>query len=305
MKLFLFLLLLLSSPGVSAAPLPDIFATPPAPAPPRLLPHLPGDLARDRLERMSKVLLSSDTVAVAQIGQPESPLSPARAKAVLASLSDLVLDDALYVGNTDYDGRDKSRAVVLQIGEFGHQVQVSVGRDKPLLTITREDGVQWVTANYLPVVPKVVKLLRAIDPDDPGPNMTLVKAPPLPSTKGVPPSVLTRIATLKPGMTRADVLHQFTPNGGLSSTYSSRYVYRKVISSTGKSSAPLEVPGGTVQVNIDFAPQDADILWLDGRGLWLHQSEYESQHTAAHYSELPSDIVLRVSAPFVGYMAVD
>jgi len=306
MKLFLFLLLLLISPGVSAGPLPEMFLPPPAPAPPHLFPHQPGDLARDRLGKMASALLTASKVCPVNSGLPQPALPPTHAKAVIAALSNLVLDDSLYVGDAHYEMQDKGSRVTLVVGDFGKEVTVSVYRDKPLMTIRSEATYGSVDANYLPVLPKVVKLLQAIDPDDPSLNITLVGVPPsLPSTKGIPPSVLTRIARLKPGMTRADALYQFTPSGGLFATYSSRYVYRKLISFTGKSSAPLEVRGGMVQVNIDFAPQDADIIWLDGRGLWLHQSGYESQHTAAHYSELPSDIVLHVSAPFVDYMAVD
>lgn len=306
MKLLLFLLLLLISPGVSAAPLPDVFPALPAPAPPHLFPHQPGDLARDRLGKMAPVLLTASKVCPVNSGLPQPALPPTHAKAVIAALSDLVLDDSLYVSDAHYEMQDKGSRVTLVVGDFGKEVIVTLWRDKPLMTIHSEAAHGWVAANYLPVLPEVVKLLRAIDPYDPGLNMALVKAPPpLPGVKGVPASVLARIATLKPGMTRASVLYLFTPSGGLFATYSSRYVYRSAISFTGASSAPLEVPGGTVQVNIDLAPHDADVVWLAGRGFWLGQSEYERQHTTAHYSGLSGDIILRVSAPFIDYMAVD
>lgn len=313
MKLFLFLLLLLSSPGVlTASPLPDILPPPPVPAlslPPLLplplpAPHELGDLARDRLGKMAPVLLTSVRVSVGGFGKPVLP--PDRAKAVIAALSDLVLDDSLYVRDAKYDRQDKSRAVVLEIGEPGKEVTVSVWRDKPLMTITRDYPGGRVNANYLPVLPEVVKLLQAVDPDDPGLNMTLVKAPPpLPSTKGIPGSVLTRIATLKPGMTRAGVLYLFMTEGGVSTTYWNHYVYRKVFALDGKPSDPLEVPGGLVKVNIDFAPPDANIVWLAGRGFWLGQYEYQESHDRPGLSERPGDIVLQVSPPYVQYMIVD
>lgn len=312
----LYLLLLLSSPGVLAAsPLPDILPPPPVPvlslSPllplPLPAPHQPGDLARDRLGKMASLLLTTSKVAVAQIGQSASPLPPERAKAVLAILSGLVLDDALYVPKADYEMQDKSRRVILVMGDFDRQVTVSIWRDKPLMTINSEAAHGWVTANYLPLLPEVVKLLHTVDPDDPGLDRALVKAPsPLPSTKDIPVSVLTRIATLKPGMTRVGVLYLFMTEGGVSTTYWNHYVYRSGVPSTpSQPDDRMQVPGGLIKVDVDFAPQDADIVWLGGRGFWLHQNDYESQHKTPNYWGMPNDIILRVSAPYIQNMIVD
>ena len=314
MKLLLSLLLLLISPGILAAPLPDIFSPPAVPALslPALLPqplppaHPSGDLARDRLEGMTQVFLSSDKVAVAQIGQPASPLSSERAKVVLAALSGLVLDDSLYVADAQYEMQDKSSRAILIVGNAPHCITVSLWRDKPLLTIMRDDGNRWVAANDLLVLPKVVKLLRAVDPNDPGLNRTLVTAPSAPSTEGVPASVLTRIATLKPGMTRADVLRLFTTEGGVFTAYWNHYVYRSAVSSKpGQHDGMFGVPGGLVKVNIDFAPPDADIDWVDGKGFWLGQNKYSASHNQFGLSGNPDDIVLKVSPPYVQQMILD
>lgn len=299
MKLFLLLPLFLLSSGVFAAPAPLPSASHAS--------HVPGDLARDRLEGLSKVLLSSDKVALAQMGQPASPLSPERAKAVLARLSDLVLDDSLYVRDAHYEMQDKSSRVILLVGDFAQKVTVSIWRDKPLMTITRDDGNRWVAANDLPVLPKVVKLLQAVDPDDPGLNMTLVKVPPpLPSTEGVPASVLTCIATLKPGMTRTDVMRLFTTEGGVSTTYWNHYVYRSGLASKPTSHDDMmQVSGGLIKVNVDFAPQDADIVWLAGRGFWLGRNQYPASRDQFGLSGNPHDIVLQVSLPYVQQMILD
>ncbi len=311
MKLLLSLLLLLISPGVQAAPL-DNFPPPSVPAlslPPVLPlplppPHQPGDLARDRLGEMAPVLLTAVRVSVGGFGKPV--LTSAHAKAVIAALSDLVLDDSLYVSDAHYDGQDKSRAVVLEIGEPGEAVTVTVWQDKPLMTITRNYPGGRVYANYLPVLPKVVKLLRTVDPDSPGLNRTLVTAPSAPSTEGVPASVQKRIATLKPGMTRADVLHLFTTEGGISTPYWNHYVYRSgVPSKPGQQDDMLGVPGGFVKVNVDFAPPDADIVWLSGRGFWIRQAQYQQSHDRLNHFGNPSDIVLKVSPPYVQYIIID
>lgn len=306
MKLLLFLLLLLISPGVSAAPLPDIFPALPAPAPPHLFPHQPGDLARDRLGKMAPVLLTASKVCPVNSGLPQPALPPTHAKAVIAALSDLVFDDSLYVSDAHYEMQDKGSRVTLVVGDFGKEVIVTLWRDKALMTIHSEAAHGWVAANYLPVLPKVVNLLRATDPDAPGLNMTLVKAPPpQPSTKGVPASVLTRIATLEPGMTRADVMRLFTTEGGVFTTYWNHYVYRSVVPVAREPNAPLMVPGGLVKVNVDFAPPDADTVWLDGRGFWLGRNKYPASRNQFDLSGNPNDIVLQVSPPYVQQMILD
>ena len=328
MKLLLPLLLLLISPGVLAAPLPEMFAPPAVPVLrlPALLPlplppaHQPGDLARDRLRGMDALVLSSNQVSVERLGQPNAALPSTQAKAVLKCLSDLVLDDALYTEDAAYDmsGFNTSNSEVLVTGKLGHSVAILIRRDKPWLTIMQSDYDKMVITNDLPVLPKVVKLLRAVDPDGPGLNMALVTVPPpLPDTENVPASVLTRIATLKPGMTRADVMRLFTTEGGISTTYWNHYLYCNtvplpgkpsdpmMVSFPGKPSDPKQILGGFIKVNVDFAPQDADIDWLGGRGFWLHQNDYGSQHKTPNYWGNPNDIVLNVSPPYVQGMIVD
>ena len=294
MKLLLSLLLLLISSSVSAAP-------------PSSTVHVAGDLARDRLGKMAPLLLSASRVSIGGLDQPA--LSPAHAKAVLAALSDLVLDDALYVKDAEskpmvHSVPDQSTPKTVVVGLLEKSVTICIWRTRPVLTITRFGSSQQVIADYLPVLPKVTRLFQVIDSSDPGLNFApvTVQASP-PSTTGIPASVLAQIGTLKPGMTRADVLRMFTTEGGLSSTYWNHYVYRSLVpSKPGQQHNMLGVPGGFVKVDVNFAPSDADVDWIDGQGFWLHQSEYEKTHTPARYDGLPSDVILRVSSPYVQYM---
>ena len=209
--LFLMLAALLPSGFVSAAPA-------------RVGPHVPGDLARDRLQGMDSLLLPSDHVWVARTGQVGTLLSPAQAKTVAARLSDLVLDDALYVEDAPDEWNGNSET--LTVGEGLRSVTISIRRDKPYLTIMRGGGNRRVTTNYLPVLPKVIGLLQAADPDDHSLSTFHPLPSPVPVVKGIPASALARIATIKPGMTRADVLHVFTTEGGLSTDYWNHYVYQ-------------------------------------------------------------------------------
>ena len=313
MKLLLSLLLLLISPGLLAAPPPDMFAPPTVPAlslPPVLplpLPpsHPSGDLARDRLGKMAFVLLSASEVSLAQPGQSQSVLPPARAKAILGALSDLVLDDALYVGDANYEMPETGSRVRLVLGDFGKEVTVTLWRDKPLLTISSESAHGWIIADYLPVLPKMVKLLREIGPNDPGLNMALVTAPSAPSTEGISSFVLTRIATLKPGMTRADVRRLFTTEGGPFTPYWNHYVYRSMVPVPGEPDAMLRISGSLVKVNVDFAPPDADIDWVNGRGFWLGKNQYRPSRNQFSFSGNPDDIVLKVSPVYIQQMILD
>ena len=289
--LLLMLVILLPSGAVSAAPTGSG-------------PHGPGDLARDRLQGMDTILLSSDQVGVARSGQYVPPLTPAQGKAVSARLADLVLDDALYVEDAKDDLKGNSETFT--VGKWGQTVSVSIRRDKPYLTIMRFDGNRRVTANYLPVLPKVIRLLQAADPDDHSLSTFHPLPSPLPVAKGIPASALARIATIKPRMTRADVLHVFTTEGGPSTTYWNHYIYRDYgLSAIGQQDGLVTVKGELIKVNIDFAPRDADIVWFSGRGFWLHQSDYRSRSGQPRFNGGPDDIILRVSPPYLEYMIVD
>ncbi len=273
-------------------------------APARIGPHVSGDLARDRLQGMDSLLLSSDQISVARPGQPGTLLPPAQAKAVSARLADLVLDDALYVEDAEDDRNENSET--LTVGEGLQSVTVSVRRDRPYLTIMRFDGNRRVVANYLPVLPKMVRLLQSADPDDHSLSTFHPLPSPVPVVKGIPASALARIATIKLGMTRADVLHVFTTEGGQYTTYWNHYVYRDYgLSGTGSRNGFVRVNGELIKVNVDFAPRDADIVWLNGRGFWLHQSNYRSRPGQPSLNGQPDDIILRVSPPYLQYMVFD
>lgn len=267
-------------------------------------PHLPGDLARDRLHGMDALLLSPGQITVSRPGQPGAPMSPSQAKVVSACLSDLVLDDALYVEDAGYERNGNSET--LTVGQGPHCVTVAIRRDRPYLTIMRFDGNRMVIANYLPVLPKVVRLLQAADPADHSLSTFHPLPPPVSAIKGIPASALARIATLKPGMTRADVMHIFTTEGGLCGTYWSHYVYRDYgLSMTGRGDGLVTVSGELIKVNIDFAPHDAGIVWFNKRGFRLHQSSYPSRPGQPSIYGQPDDIILRVSSPYLQAMVTD
>jgi len=253
---------------------------------------------------MESILSPSEQVVLAQPGQSGTSLPAPQAKAVSARLVDLVSDDALYVGDAQYD-RD-SNSETLTVGEGLQAVTVSIRRDKPYLTIMLFGGNRQVIANYLPVLPKVVRLLQAIDPDDHGLSAFHPLPPPVAAAKAIPASALARIATIKPGMTRADVLKVFTTEGGLSTTYWNHYVYRDYgLAAIGRTDGLVVVDGGMIKVNVEFAPRDADILWLNGRGFWLHQNDYRGHPHPTNIEGQPDDIILRVSPPYVQQEVLD
>ncbi len=273
-------------------------------APTQLNPHVPGDLARDRLQGMESILSPSEQVVLAQPGQSGTSLPAAQAKAVSARLVDLVSDDALYVGDAQYD-RD-SNSETLTVGEGLQAVTVSIRRDKPYLTIMLFGGNRQVIANYLPVLPKVVRLLQAVDPDDHGLSAFHPLPLPVAAAKAILASALARIATIKPGMTRADVLKVFTTEGGVSTTYWNHYVlWDGIPPKTGQMRGYAAVDGELIKANVDFAPRDADILWLHGRGFWLHQNDYQGHPHPINVEGQPDDIILRVSPPYLQYIIID
>ncbi len=299
MKTVLLLMLasLLSSGAVFAAPLQTSH-------------YMSGELARDRLQVAYSILLSADHVSLAHpTSRPEMLLSTSQVKAVLARLSDLVLDDALYVEDPQ-NGRYGSIETLIvgkwAGGKWERTIGVSISRDQPYLTITRFDGNGRIVANYLPVLPKVVRLLQAADPDDHSLATFHPHPPPEPVVKDIPASAIARIAEIKPGMTRADVMHIFTTEGGLSSTFHSHYLYRDYgLAGMDARDGLVAVNGKLIKVNVDFAPHDADIVWLNGRGFWLHQSEYHSHSHPVSYNGQPDDIILRVSPPYLEAMILD
>lgn len=261
-------------------------------------PHKPGDLAQDRLRGMGSLLTPTDQVSLARMGESWTSLPAAQAQRVSARLADLVSDDNLYVE----DGRDDrdSSGEVLRVGKFGQTMWVFLRRDKPYVTIMQLDGNGMVIANYLPVLPKVVRLLQAVHPDDHGLSAFHPLPPPVAAAKAIPASAIARIATIKPGMTRADVLKVFTTEGGVSTTYWNHYVYRDYgLAAIGRTDGLVVVDGGMIKVNVDFAPRDADVLWLNGRGFWLHQNDYRGHPHPTNIEGQPDDIILRVSPPYV------
>ena len=295
MRTLLLLMLITLLPGglVSAAPM-------------RTRPYVAGDLARDRLQGMDNVLLSSDQVSVSRPGHSGTSLSPAQSKAVSARLSDLVLDDALYVEDAQFDQGGNANSDTFTVGKWGQTVTVFIRRDKPYLTIMRFDGNRMIIANYLPVLPKVIRLLQAVDPSDHSLGNFRPASPPMPVVKGIPASALARIATIKPGMTRADVMHVFTTEGGLSSNLWNHYVYRDYgLAGIGSRDGIAMFSGRLLKVNINYAPHDADIVWLNGRWFWLHQAEYSHRFPPKDAHGQQDDIILRVSPPYLEYMIVD
>lgn len=130
-------------------------------------------------------------------------------------------------------------------------------------------------------------------------------SPPVVKAKGIPATALARIASIKPGMTRADLHRVFTTEGGTSTTYWNHYVYRdETVSVPAPADGKGRVVTKFIKVNIDFAPRDADIVWLNGRGFWLHQSHYLRHAKPLYWEERPDDVILHVSSPYLeGYDA--
>lgn len=270
-----------------------------APIPPKISHHVPGDLAKDRLQDFADMLGPPDRVVLEQPNQPRTQLSQAQVKTVVPLLRELILDDALYVEDASPERAKVSETFTLEQGDLP-VLTVSIDRDQPVLNIYRVPGGRTMSVNYLPVLPKVIRLLQATDPADHS-LKTFQPLPPLVVTaKGIPISALKSIATIKPGMTRADLQYFFTTEGGLSTTYWNHYVYRDyALASSGNRDGMVAINGQLIKVNIDFAPHDADIVWFKGRGFWLHQSDYLKRSGSMDMGERSDDVILRMTAPYL------
>lgn len=283
-------------PLVLAAVLPS---GPLSAAPTGTHPHVPGDLAKDRLQDFTDLLGATDRVLLVRPDQSRAVLSEAQAKVVMSLTRDLILDDALYTDDPSYPQSRGTETVTLEEGG-APRLTLCIDRHQPTLSVYHLYGGRSVTANYLPVLPKVLRLLRSLDPSDRSLESFRPSSPPVPVVTGIPASALARIATLKPGMTRADVLYMFTTEGGLFQTYWNHYVYQDYgLTTVGRRSGLTSVSGALIKVNIDFAPRDADIVWLNGRGFWLHQSDYQKHPAPTSFDGRPDDTILRVSPPYL------
>jgi hypothetical protein len=170
--------------------------------------------------------------------------------------------------------------------------------------------VSRVTTGRLDAVSKpLLALLREAFPDDafvrelrfPPARTAAEAAQSLMST--LPGEVVLKLASVRPGMTRAALNRFFQTEGGLSTRFQRHYI-------VGASRPPEMVVAGPdggqrmvsaplVKAAVEFAAPGQRIVWVDGIGYPL-----EIQTRELGYREQPDDVILNVR-PYLGYRAID
>jgi hypothetical protein len=141
----------------------------------------------------------------------------------------------------------------------------------------------------------------------------------------VPADIRARIAAIRPGMTRADLSPVFTAAGSLYSRLWQQYACRESLlfyrePKSASHAVPLcrdllsslrAVPlfpspvlsggGPSVMVAVKFAPRGAEVFWSGGRGVLVHPDQVRKYGI----QERSDDIILSVSAPYLGYASGD
>ncbi len=298
--------------------------------------QIPGVLARDRLGPDAlALLLGAKRVQVAlrrweRLGDGSDltgcvtvSAEPEQGAAFAAKLASLLLEDAVYAQDADvsYGAGGDPVLTFWLIGDRG-QARLEVLPRAGSFRLHWEYKRGWWQmqgGSLAPVAARLWPMLRAAFPGTDIPSPPRPAPPPAfpESLPGVPPSVLSRIRRIVPGMKRRDVTQIFGMEGGLSSRSQRTYVYsapRKEPREGWNLAADLEFPPiltgpakrpgpaypMTVKVDVEFAAPEESVVWLGGRGFVLRRSGVHGDGI-----ERPDDIILRISPPYLGYQRID
>jgi hypothetical protein len=169
----------------------------------------------------------------------------------------------------------------------------------------REHHPTELYANYTLLAPQLTSLIKEAFPSSP--QAQAIKAWPAykrPIPASIPAAVQAQIATLRPGMTRGDLLKLFGTEGGLSSRTWRTYVWR---GATIPEQAMVQQNGaaGTaktmtfaqfIKVDVEFMPKEAHLQWINGAGILIDPLELYRFGTGG---EAASDIIVRISPPYL------
>ena len=126
----------------------------------------------------------------------------------------------------------------------------------------------------------------------------------------IPPEVRKRVAALRPGMTRADLLRVFKAMGGLSSPHARTYYMNGVsvplpvseeMTVNGVNVRQPSTTGRLVLIDAWFAPRQTPLRWIDGVGVPLNPNAKEYMRS----DEQPDDVIVHLSAPYLGRLVLD
>lgn len=307
-------------------------ALPEVPVPPQSVPPN-GTVASYRLGEEAAIFLrAASRVRASHVAIQFAP--PDRTRRVVSSekeqgadfaksLAALLLDERTYAWNANRrDPQGEVRrfpfapTVLLRIwagDDEDRYMDIEITPETQQMSF----GASWARvwpleiADYTLVAPAMVALLKRAFPDDPKIQALVpTRAASLPIPAQIPSDVRARTATLRPGMTRADLLKLFETEGGISTRWQHTYVFRGVrIPTQAVADQPLIglSPGRVgndwqmVKVDVEFAPATARVRWVEGAGILVDPKDIYRFGD----NDQPDDVILSISPPRLGRPVYD
>jgi hypothetical protein len=275
----------------------------------------PGTLAKDRFGARNFTLIEgSNRVQLYRLddkrGEP-IPLGTPRNNDFARRLSALLRNDSLFADASEIRwDREGLTSPTLSL----RFVDVSTYPATEVLLNPEQNtlSLRWVNERGLsqnrivaldPIGEKLYALLKETFPKEP--SIQALRFRPTrnssaTSLPGVSPEVMAKIKSIKPGMTRGDLFKVFQMEGGISTPLQQMFVCKDRPKTT-------DLQHAEIKVHVNFAPRDAQIVWVNGKGSILELGTLHERLRAAHSSSLyrEDDIILSISEPFLGQSIVD
>lgn len=281
-----------------------------------------GTVATNRLGQAPSAFLRSIPTLQGSVGGTEQVLTPD----IAAAVAKILLDDRTWVGRPGiYDAQTPSLPfhptvqftltrdlTTPQLREMQINIDpVSQQLNTEAMGFPMSYGFEQFTS-YAVNAPQVTALLKKAFPQNT--QIQALSSSPPPEAKtdpAIPQDVRARIAALRPGMTRADLLKLFRTEGGLYSRFQRTYLYRR-----DRITVPIHTEtladgtvmhqsrniGEFIKINAEFLPHGAHLKWIDGAGVLIDPNEL-SRFSGS--SEKPDDVIVRLSKPYVGMEDID
>lgn len=215
---------------------------------------------------------------------------PAVAAELAKALAQWLREDRLYIGEAA--GLTLPGDVEIRLGDPFANTRVIVFLEKRRLKFGYmvQNVVHSSEALLDPIGAVLLDRIKRAAPGDPAVQRLAFRPlpPPVPTPipSGIPAETLRQVLAVRPGLRRADLLRVLEEQGGLSSRYDQEFVHPRELNEQGLS----------VKVRASFVPADTPIRWLNGVG---YPVDDLSRTGPVDYR--PDDILIRVSAPFVGH----
>jgi hypothetical protein len=291
------------------------------------LPPVTGTIASNRLgdEQVEFLQAADHTEAQSYLAAPgiSNPnrlpsLTTNQDRSFTQRLASLLLDDKTYASAPDFhDAQGRSQNFLplftfrlRRTENYAPYLTVQVDPNAQELCVLapfakREHHPTELYANYTLVAPQLTALIKKAFPSSP--QAQAVKAwrayvRPIPAS--IPAAVQSQIATLRSGMTRADLLKLFGTEGGLSSRTWRTYVWRGA-TIPGQGTVQQNGVAGTaktmifaqfIKVDVQFMPKEAHLQWINGAGILIDPMEL---YRFGSSGEAASDIIVRISPPYL------